>query len=67
MTIAHRYTAHQLAEILGISVFSLQRYRTEGTGPDYEKIGNRIFYRADVVEAWLQSTSRSSTSEIPSG
>ena len=67
MTIAHRYTAHQLAELLGVTTFTLQRYRSEGTGPDYEKIGNRIFYRADVVEAWLQSTSRSSTSEIPSG
>ena len=61
-----RYTAQQLAEILGISVFSLQRYRSEGTDPDYEKIGNRIFYRADVVEAWRQSTGRSSTSDIPS-
>ena len=58
-----RFTPQQLAALLGISAFTLQRRRSEGTGPDYEKIGNRIFYRADVVEQWRQSTGRSSTSD----
>lgn len=61
-----RFTAPELAELLGVTTFTLQRYRSEGSGPAYEKIGNRIFYRADLVEAWRQSTGRSSTSDIPS-
>ena len=60
-----RYTAQELADLLGVSVVSLQRYRSEGSGPDFEKVGNRIFYRADVVEQWRQSTTRSSTSDGP--
>ena len=53
----------ELAADLGLTTYTLQRYRSEGSGPDYEKIGNRIFYRADVVEQWRQSTGRSSTSD----
>ena len=65
--VLHRYTPHELAALLNISVFSLQRYRSEGSGPAYEKIGNKIYYPADKVEEWRQSTGRSSTSDVPSG
>ena len=61
-----RYTAPELAALLGVSTFTLQRYRSEGSGPPYEKTGNRIHYRADLVEQWRQSTGRSSTADIPS-
>ena len=61
-----RFTAPELAELLGLTIYTLQRYRSEGSGPAYEKIGNRIFYRHDVVEQWRQSQGRSSTSDIPS-
>ena len=60
-----RYTAPELAALLGVSTFTLQRYRSEGTGPPYEQFrrGTRIHYRADLVEQWRQSTGRSSTSD----
>ena len=60
-----RYSVPELCEELGLSHFSLQRWRSQGSGPEYEKIGNRIFYRVDVVEQWRQSTGRSSTSDGP--
>ena len=60
-----RYDSKQLAAELGLSTFTLQRYRSEGGGPAFEKIGNRIYYRIDVVEEWRQSTSRTSTSDVP--
>mgnify|MGYP001297362607 CR=1 FL=1 len=56
----------ELAADLGLTTYTLQRYRCEGTGPEFEKIGNRIFYRADVVEAWRQAKSKTSTSDTSS-
>lgn len=53
----------ELAELLGLTTYTLQRYRCEGTGPAYEKIGNRILYPIDAVEAWLESKGQTSTSE----
>ena len=60
-----RYSVPELCEELGLSHFSLQRWRSQGSGPEYEKIGNKIFYRVDVVEEWRQSTGRTSTSDVP--
>lgn len=35
----------------------LARMRVEGTGPVYIKRNNRIFYKRDVLDAWLNECS----------
>lgn len=59
--ITPRLSAEQLADLIGVSIYTLQRWRTQGTGPDFEKFGNQVRYRVDVVEAWMRSQSRSNT------
>ena len=45
----------ELSSRIGISVQTLARWRCEGRGPDYLKIGSRrVAYPADGVSAWLQ-------------
>jgi len=49
-------TAEQVSEILGVSVASLDRYRSNGTGPNYIKIGDGglIRYLENDVIAYLE-------------
>jgi predicted DNA-binding transcriptional regulator AlpA len=53
----------QLAKRWGVSERSIERYRTEGTGPCYLKINGRVVYSVIDVEAWEQSRKRLSTSQ----
>ncbi len=47
----------------GIAVQTLARWRCEGTGPKYAKIGRRVVYAADDLATWVRSRTVSSTSE----
>ena len=45
----------ELSSRIGISVQTLARWRCEGRGPGYIKIGSRrVAYPAEAVNAWLQ-------------
>lgn len=49
------YDTNQLAEMLGMAPITLQRWRAEGTGPDWIRIGARaVRYPAEAVEQWLR-------------
>lgn len=48
---------------LGVSTSSLAKWRLSGDGPPYVKVGTRIAYDEDMVEAWLRSRVRKSTSD----
>ena len=48
-----------------ISPRTLERWRWIGQGPRYIKIGGRIVYRADEIEAFEAQQTRTSTSDIP--
>jgi predicted DNA-binding transcriptional regulator AlpA len=39
---------------LGVSKRTLQRWRQENKGPPWGKIGRRIFYDEDKLNAWIQ-------------
>ena len=60
-------TTQEAADYLRLSPRSLERYRVEGTGPQYLKAGPgkraRVFYRIDDLDAWLEGTLFTSTSE----
>lgn len=55
----------QAAHFLGLAVPTLAKWRTAGLAPPFHKLGRRIVYRRDDLEAWLASQKRSSTSEYP--
>ncbi len=56
------------AAFLGVSVRTLQRWRTEppkGGGPPFYKLGaKRVVYRLSDLSRWAESRSFGSTSEI---
>ena len=51
------------ARFLGISIRTLEKHRTYGTGPTYRKIGGRIVYSVDDLQAWTEDGIRKSASE----
>jgi hypothetical protein len=54
---------HAAAEYIGFSHATLAGWRHYGRGPGYLKIGSKIFYEQSVLDAWLDSHRRQSTSE----
>ena len=40
------------ARFLGISLRTLEKHRTYGTGPTYRKIGGRVVYALEDLQAW---------------
>jgi predicted DNA-binding transcriptional regulator AlpA len=59
---------HQAAELLGLSVRTLQRFRVEGRGPRYLKLGRkRVAYAEADLGTWLEHCRRQSTSDLSAG
>ncbi len=56
----------QVAERLGLSISTLAKMRLYGTGPAYSKLGRRVVYRLEDLEAWIAANRFQSTSEYPS-
>lgn len=56
----------QAAEYLSLSANTLNKWRTQGRGPRFVKLGRSVCYRREDLEAWLQQQSRGSTSEYNS-
>lgn len=52
-----------LAERWNISPRTLERWRWVGQGPRYIKIGGRVVYRLEEVEAFEAQQTRDSTSQ----
>ena len=55
--------AGQVAERIGLSESTLAKLRLSGDGPPYCKLGRRVVYRPDDIDAWIDSNRRCSTSE----
>lgn len=53
----------QLAERWGVSEASLERWRTEGTGPAFLKLQGRVAYRLEDIEAFEAENLHKSTTE----
>ena len=51
------------ARFLGLSIRTLEKHRTYGTGPVYCKIGGRVIYAVEDLLAWTRIGARKSTSE----
>jgi predicted DNA-binding transcriptional regulator AlpA len=51
------------ARFVGLSIRTLEKHRIYGTGPRYSKLGGRVLYAVDDLEAWVQSGVKASTSD----
>ena len=50
------------ADMLNVSKASLARWRCDGTGPVFVKVGGRIGYAEEDLAAWVASRRRPTTS-----
>lgn len=48
---------------LGLSARTLEKHRCFGTGPVFRKLGGRIVYAIDDLEAWAELGTRRSTTD----
>lgn len=57
------------AEAVGVSENTLRAWRSRGVGPVGFKVGRRVMYRREAVEAWLaeQEAATASNSSRPTG
>ena len=72
-TVQNKSISDQVAEWLtdkgvcdnypGFSERKLARGRTDGTGPDFCKVGRKVLYRRSAIEKWLASREFTSTAE----
>lgn len=46
-------TSAEVAEALRIPESTLRYWRHTGTGPKFFKLGRRVMYRRESVQAWL--------------
>ena len=54
----------QAAEYLGLGKSTLDKLRIAGGGPPFIKIGSRVLYDVDDLDAWLVQHKRASTSSL---
>jgi excisionase family DNA binding protein len=57
-------TPAQAAELLHLSSRTLERKRCDGTGPRFHKLGRRVVYQRDEIDAWVEQNGFGSTSEF---
>jgi hypothetical protein len=59
--IAARLNVNAAAEYCGVSTSYLNKLRCTGGGPAYLKLGSRIVYSTDLLDAWMAAGRRTST------
>jgi predicted DNA-binding transcriptional regulator AlpA len=53
----------EAANFLGLSSRTLEKHRTYGTGPAYRKLGGRVVYALEDLQAWADRGAVTSTSD----
>lgn len=56
-------TTPQAAHRLGLSPRTLERYRCQGSGPVFHKMGGRVLYDVQDIRVWVERIACHSTSE----
>jgi hypothetical protein len=57
------HTAADTAELLHVSIKTLERWRLEGFGPRWVRAGRKPLYRLSDLRAWIAENTVGSTSE----
>ena len=63
----HLVNEHEAAQVLGLKVATLRRWRWLGQGPPFIKIGNAVRYDPADLECVIREGRRTSTSDTGSG
>lgn len=58
------FDAKNAASYVGVSQRFLDKARVHGGGPRFCKLGARVVYRPEDLDAWLEQNIRRSTSEV---
>ena len=53
----------EAATFVGLSTRTLEKHRIYGTGPRYSKLGGRVVYRLEDLQAWVDRGAKASTSD----
>ncbi len=61
--LAHLLRTPEAATYVGLSPRTMEKHRTYGTGPVYRKLGNRVVYAIEDLDAWAAQGIRRSTSD----
>lgn len=56
-------TTIEAARYVRLGKATLERFRVQGTGPQYCKLGGAVRYRRVDLDAWLENSLTSSTSK----
>lgn len=56
-------TARTAARFVGLSESTLAKLRLNGNGPTYCKLGRRVVYRPEDLDAWLSSRATTDTTD----
>lgn len=54
---------HEAAQLLGLSPRTLEKYRCHGSGPTFRKLGGRVVYAVEDLDAWAAQAACRSTSD----
>ena len=57
----------EAAEFLSLSARTLEKHRTYGTGPAYRKLGGRVVYAVEDLQAWADRGAKVSTTDPGAG
>jgi hypothetical protein len=55
---------HEAGDFLGLSGRTLEKHRVFGTGPVFRKIGGRVIYAVEDLQAWADKGRQISTSDV---
>lgn len=53
--IHRRVTTAAAAEYVGLAKVTIDKYRAQGSGPAFLKIGRRVVYDTRDLDSWLES------------
>ena len=53
----------EASRFVGLSIRTLEKHRIYGTGPRYSKLGGRVVYRLEDLQAWVELGAKASTSD----
>lgn len=56
-------TQEAAGAFLGLSPRTLERFRVQGCGPSFLKLGRRVIYARDDLVKWAEAQRRTSTSD----
>lgn len=63
LAVSRLVTERDASELLGVSMRTLQKWRLQGKGPSFVKLGHAVRYDVRDLEAYIEGGRRRSTSD----